>query len=210
MKKMTMQKLEELWEASKGPHNSGTITAEAWCILKHVPFLFDESDLTVAEIGVYRAETSVSFLETLDIKKYYAIDPWEYSKTNSESGTTVKHSVNDGSAKKEALERLDGYTQVQIIQKPSADAHSDIENDSLDFLFIDGDHDTQAVLDDIVNYLPKVKDGGIIAGDDYYWPTVTEAVDQYEKDTNVKMYHGCPYKKDSFRTWYFIKGNGNE
>lgn len=52
---------------------------------------------------------------------------------------------------------------------------------SIDFLFIDSDHSYQAVKDVITAYLPKMKTGGVLAGDDYSsarFPGVVQAVDE--------------------------------
>ena len=43
------------------------------------------------------------------------------------------------------------------------------KNDSLDFVFIDGDHRYEFVKADIESWISKVKCGGIISGDDYGW-----------------------------------------
>jgi predicted O-methyltransferase YrrM len=51
-----------------------------------------------------------------------------------------------------------------------------IPDNSLDFIFIDGDHTTDAVLQDIRDYYPKLKDTGIMLGHDYSWDTVRLAV----------------------------------
>ena len=40
------------------------------------------------------------------------------------------------------------------------------EPDSLDFVFIDGDHSTEAVTADIEAWLPKLKPDGVLAGHD--------------------------------------------
>ena len=51
---------------------------------------------------------------------------------------------------------------------------------TIDFVYIDGEHSYEAVKRDIELYLPKIKDGGIIAGHDYHesWPGVIKAVEE--------------------------------
>ena len=56
---------------------------------------------------------------------------------------------------------------VNIIRKTSVQAAKQFKNGSLDFVFIDGAHDTESVCADIDTWYPKVKVGGIIAGHDY-------------------------------------------
>ena len=49
----------------------------------------------------------------------------------------------------------------------SADAAKMVPDGSLDFVYIDGNHGYDAVLDDLMAWTPKVKEGGFIAGHDY-------------------------------------------
>ena len=67
----------------------------------------------------------------------------------------------------------------KLIQGKSEEvADKVIEN--IDFLFIDGDHSKQGVIDDFNNYRNKVNKGGLIVFDNYMdgnWPEVEEAVD---------------------------------
>ena len=50
-------------------------------------------------------------------------------------------------------------------------------DNSLDFVFIDGDHRYEPVKNDILAWLPKMKIGSILSGHDYGWCTeVRQAV----------------------------------
>jgi predicted O-methyltransferase YrrM len=55
---------------------------------------------------------------------------------------------------------------VEIIQDNSSNAVHRFENDSIDLLFIDGNHAYEVAKEDYDNYFPKVKEGGIILIDD--------------------------------------------
>ena len=46
-----------------------------------------------------------------------------------------------------------------------------IENNSIDLIFIDGNHTYKYVLDDLENYYPKLKKTGIMCGDDFFMRT---------------------------------------
>jgi len=59
------------------------------------------------------------------------------------------------------------YTHKQI---PSTEAATEYEDHSLDFVWIDGDHSYEAVVQDITAWLPKVKPGGWMGGHDYNHP----------------------------------------
>jgi hypothetical protein len=49
----------------------------------------------------------------------------------------------------------------------SAPAAKLYENNSLDFIMIGGDHNYEGVKKDLIAWRPKMKDGAIMAGDDY-------------------------------------------
>lgn len=91
--------------------------------------------------------------------------------------------------------RVERREQVRAIErqyKPRAvvlemltdEAHTHIEDGSVDFVFIDADHRYHGVMSDIRNYRKKVKPGGLLMGHDYnpVWPGVVKAVDEVFPD----------------------------
>ena len=61
----------------------------------------------------------------------------------------------------------------------SEQAADQVMDESLDFVFIDAQHDYHSVINDIGLWAPKVKPGGLISGHDYNhnkFPGVVEAV----------------------------------
>ena len=65
---------------------------------------------------------------------------------------------------------------VELIKSDSCDAASLFENESVDFVFIDGNHWYDYVKKDIEAWLPKIKKGGMISGHDYQEAGVSTAV----------------------------------
>ena len=56
--------------------------------------------------------------------------------------------------------------RVRMLRSMSVDASKIFNDNSLDFVYIDGNHEYRAVVKDITAWLPKVKKGGILGGDD--------------------------------------------
>lgn len=66
------------------------------------------------------------------------------------------------------------------IRLPSQTAVHQFTDNSLTFVFIDGEHDYENVKADIAAWKAKVRPGGVLAGDDYgnHFPGVIQAVDE--------------------------------
>lgn len=81
------------------------------------------------------------------------------------------------------------FDLVTPIKGFSWDMAEQFDDGYFDFVFIDADHSYPAVQKDIAAWLPKVRDGGILAGHDYgntYHPGVKVAVDEVFKDVNTE------------------------
>ena len=81
----------------------------------------------------------------------------------------------------------------------SNEAYKDLQDESLDFIYIDGCHKYENVLEDLTNFYPKVKNGGFIAGHDWnpYWEGVVKAVREFFKREPIKVYQDT--------SWIYIK-----
>lgn len=141
--------------------------------------LKDKNDLNIAEIGVFEGKLTRKLLKNLDIKKFWLIDPYKmypsYNDTKSEQKLLNQAYI------KLQKEVLDKHSNVEHIKDFSEKASEKIANNTLDLVFIDGNHDYQYVMQDINLWSDKVKPGGIISGHDYAYPGIVgvkEAVDE--------------------------------
>lgn len=76
------------------------------------------------------------------------------------------------------------------IRMRSCDASKLYEDDSIDFIFVDGDHSYEGVLSDLENWFPKLKLGGTIVGHDYgneNHPGLKKAADEFSYKYNISM-----------------------
>jgi hypothetical protein len=85
---------------------------------------------------------------------------------------------------------------INPIRKPSIEASTLYEDNSLDFVFLDAAHDYVNVKNDIDSWYPKVKSGGVLAGHDYTasWVGVVDAVNDFLKTKKYSLYinqEGC-------------------
>ena len=80
--------------------------------------------------------------------------------------------------------------KYNLIRKSSNQINNDdIPDNSLDLVFIDGDHSYEAVLKDLELFYKKIRIGGMIVGDDYMscHPGTKRAVDEFVKNNNLKI-----------------------
>lgn len=104
----------------------------------------------------------------------------------------VAYYPNDGynnsteAAKKKWLNRIRRFRdRVTILRGPSCEVAQRVSAGRIDFVFIDGDHSYECVMEDICLWYPKVKQGGLVCGHDYLhpdFPEVTEAVKEFFGD----------------------------
>ena len=68
--------------------------------------------------------------------------------------------------------------RARIIKGWTVPVADQIEDGSLDFIFVDADHSYESVKADLLAWMPKVKKGGWIIGHDINWPSVKQAADE--------------------------------
>ena len=187
------------------------------CSRDDLPKLFIEMGFKVgAEIGVCKGEYTEKFCELgLEMN---AIDPWmAYGGYENSSAHQNESEINY----KTTVDRLSKYTNCKIIKKNSMDASSDFKNNSLDFVYIDGNHDFKHVAQDIYEWTNKIKSGGIVAGHDYTYfraksllgvCDVIPVVNAYTSAFNINNWYVIGRKnapvgerRDRWRSWMFVK-----
>lgn len=143
-------------------------------------------ELVGCEVGVHNAENAENILKELDIEKLYLVDPY---LPYEQCGKPVAKFKGDA-LKKASFDKLKKWKdKIVWIYKTSEGAHEDIENGSLDFVYIDGNHTYENVIEDIGFWKSKVKVGGLICGHDYQMKDdVKKAVDEiYGKRVNYGL-----------------------
>ena len=168
-----------------------------------------------AEIGVWKANTSANFVKR-GVKELHLVDAWSvevykegvgqtgewgsYQKyleryKQVTGGTTEEHfKAYYDKTYNEVVKRFKQMEHVHVHRSSSDDWFAKQENNYFDWIYLDGDHSYEGVLNDLNSSRRVVKDGGIILGDDYAWPFqkhgkpgVTAAVDEFIKNTGLKL-----------------------
>lgn len=91
------------------------------------------------------------------------------------------------------------------MRMPSLEAAKLFVDGTLDFVMIDGDHSYEACKADIEAWLPKVRPGGIISGDDYLWPGVKQAAHEAFGTPIAHIHKTHDDYRKSVAYWYAVK-----
>jgi len=130
-----------------------------------------------AEIGVDRGRFSQYMFKMIPDLHLTCVDPW-YWRHRGESRY------------KSTKTRLDKFNST-ILRKTGMDALADVPEESLDFVYIDGDHTFDYVMSDLIWWARKVRIGGIVALHDYYrfrGAGVIPAVDIYTQQHGITQW----------------------
>ncbi len=171
-----------------------------------------------AEIGVEKGRYSEVLCMANPDLHLYSIDPW--------NDTAYEQGIPDGnasfvSAHEITKKRLAPYKNCHIVRKTSSAALNDFDDNSLDFVYIDANHDFPNFIFDLHNWIKKVKEGGIVSGHDYQvmsyskFNHVKRALDAY-----ARSYRMIPFfiigdfevregeLRDKWRSWMWVKKEG--
>lgn len=115
-----------------------------------------------AEIGVEQGVFAEEICKTNPQLTLFCVDPWQAYEGYFEHTEQEKlDNFHD-----ETVKRLAPYS-AKIIREHSEVAYKQFEDSSLDFVYIDGNHEYFYVAQDLHFWIPKVKPGGIVAGHDF-------------------------------------------
>ena len=152
-------------------------------IINELKEKFGKSKINIAELGVFRGESIPILFNNLNVENYYGIDL--YVDSDDSVLSYGIHKNNNSTANKNYLKIIETYknnNKVNIIKKNTNNASKIFDDSFFDLIFIDAGHDYVSVYEDIRNWFPKLKKGGIICGDDLHTPSVEKAVIDFFKD----------------------------
>jgi predicted O-methyltransferase YrrM len=166
-------------------------------------FLNEIRARTVAEVGVYRGEFAARLLDACpSIDRYYMVDPWRHLDAWNKPAN-LEDAAFEGYYT-EALEKTAAHEKRRVVLRGrTTDMVDEVPDESLDFVYIDGDHTLRGVTIDLVSWHEKVRHGGWIGGDDFrrsiwqhgqdYEPTLVFPFAVYFAEAAGTRIYGLPY-----------------
>lgn len=108
---------------------------------------------------------------------FFVVDTWEGS---DEPVHRADPDVQAGRLKEVFLRNTQPVRDyIQPVTGLSHVVASTFPDRSLDFVLLDASHDRDNVLRDLQAWAPKIRPGGVMAGDDYTWKGVRAACDEF-------------------------------
>jgi hypothetical protein len=137
-----------------------------------------------AEVGCFRGKTTAAILAANPQLEVYAVDLWKYMPDiMGEREKRIRKDQNQDLVKKEFDRRTRNFrNRITILRGISWEMAKEVTDESLDFVFIDADHDYEPVKKDIQAWVPKVRKGGVICGHDIHLAGVYRAVNELLPD----------------------------
>lgn len=150
---------------------------------------------SLIEVGVAYGFHAEFILNSLSTINYTGIDPYlaNYDITDCFCDDVFSHF--GGNNAQEAMDilyecvkqNLSEYKNASLLRGTFDEVASNFKDDSVDVIFIDGDHTTEGVLKDLKTAHKKVnKKRGIICGDDTNWSSVRAAWDEFFQSNNLE------------------------
>lgn len=149
-------------------------------------------DCTIVEIGTDLGMNAKNIIRCVSFDKLYLVDPYFEDYYQTRSGSYCY---------KVAKNRVGNDKRVTFIRKTSMEALKYFEDESVDAVYIDGNHRYLFVYNDVKSWYKKVKYGGVIGGHDFFGSAqgVVFAVTDFVNENNLRK------KLDGFGTDWWIR-----
>jgi predicted O-methyltransferase YrrM len=167
-----------------------------------------------AEVGVWEGTNAKRICQAIpNLEKLYLVDPYSRYGLNRRNFSEDKNERVFNKA-----QRKTRNYNVEFIRDLSENAVRQIPDESLDFVYIDGNHKYDFTMLDILLWSRKVKKGGIVSGHDYYNDPKSKsecknAVNDYTKQHKLELYITDNQAEKEYEgregakpSWFFFRG----
>lgn len=149
-----------------------------------------------AEIGTWKGDFAHQIIEKVNPSKIYLVDPYEYRAdyNNSWYGGNNMSQAKMDDIYNDVLQRFQIHIasgKLEVLRQYGPKG-LDAISESLDWVYIDGDHTYEGVWGDLTAAWRNLKKGGLICGDDYalvgWWDDgVTKAFNKFIGENYDKL-----------------------
>jgi tetratricopeptide (TPR) repeat protein len=169
--------LDSLLHIEPVPNSGGMIEVKGvkgFLVEGDIRFLFEKAknlprDGTIIEIGSFMGLSSIIMANALFTSqnyaaKLYCIDTWEGSPEHADLSEIKTRQLFDIFLAN--IQNSGVGSLIHPIRKPSVIAAADFTNESVDMIYVDGDHSFEGCYADLKAWYPKLRKEGILFGHD--------------------------------------------
>jgi predicted O-methyltransferase YrrM len=154
----------------------GWFSYEEACLLFALGRTLPTVSPVIVEIGSWMGRSSVVLAKSISDRwnpTVYCVDPWNAQGPEQYGRELQKQGVQASDLFATFWSNMERAGVQDIVQPcPGTSEYwsTILSHQQIDMLFIDGDHSYEAVRDDILNWTPMLKEGGVLALHDFFYP----------------------------------------
>ncbi len=153
--------------------------------------IINENNFKVCvEVGIGYGFHAKEILDNTSLEKLYLVDPMCYYPNDAFAEDVITYGGFEKLVKNIKLHLNEYEDKYLWYRTPSLNVTNEqIPDESVDAIFIDGDHSYEAVSKDLPFWWNKLRKGGWLLGDDYNscHPGTKKAVDEFTIKNNLKI-----------------------
>lgn len=162
------------------------------------------------ELGIFRGDLAKNVIRELTPKMYYMIDPWKHHPGWKKKKYKGKYIVDQDFVEwmfQDICKEFD-KPNVRIYRGFSYELVNEFEDEYFDFIYVDASHKYKDLLRDLTLYYPKLKDGGLMSGDDWLLEEGKNGVKEAVLEFTSKI--GVVPTRRKCQYWWRKKRKGQE
>jgi len=150
--------------------------------------------INCVEVGVGGGANALVMLTALPYARFFLVDSYDVNKSTFQFGYvfTEEERAKFIDDVKQKLAPVDNG-RIEWLMEDSLIAANRFSDWYFDYVYIDAQHEYEAVVGDISVWFPKVKKGGVIGGDDCGEAGVKQAVKDMARKLNLDISYGASY-----------------
>ena len=157
-------------------------------------FQFFLEKINCVEVGVGGGANVLDMLAALPHAKVFLVDSYDVNNSTFQFERVFTSEERDKFIEnvKEKLAPVDNG-RIEWLIEDSVTAANRFSDEYFDYVYIDAQHEYEAVVRDIAAWFPKVKKGGVIGGDDCGVNGVKQAVKDMARKLNLDVTYGTAH-----------------
>jgi len=170
---------------------------QGWFDFQHV---YDEAvrrakpNARLVEIGAWLGKSTAYLAQAIKDSgksiELHVVDSWDNCTVSKHNGPSNGGAYANSSTKALFYENMKACAveATRVIERDSTAAADCFLDESIDFLFLDGDHSPEKVYADLKAWWPKIKPGGLLAGHDFDEPGPNASAIRFAEEIGKACY----------------------